>query len=86
MTILFQDKKLNLIITNHALQRMKERDITKELVLDVLKSGSIKQKDTDKYWIYKKVHGRTDNLICLAIKIEKSDLIVITTLINWEPK
>lgn len=86
MTILFQNKKLNVIITNHALQRMKERDITKELVLEVLESGDIKQKDEDRYWVYKHIRMRTDNLICLAVKIEKSDLIVITTLINWEPK
>lgn len=86
MTILFQNKKLKVIITNHAVQRMKERDITKELILEVLESGDVKQKDEDRFWVYKNIHTRTDNLICLAVKIEKSDLIVITTLINWKPK
>lgn len=82
---LFQTKKVKVVFTNHALQRMKERDISKELVLEILDSGQVKQKEEDKYWVYKNIHARTDNLICLAIKIEKSDLIVITALINWKP-
>lgn len=86
MTILFQNQKLNLIITTHALQRMKERDITKELVLEVLESGTVKQKDEERFWVYKNIRSRTDNLICLAVKFERTDLIVITTLINWKPK
>ena len=73
------------MITKHARQRMKERDITDDQVLEILTAGDLKQNGESKYWAYKKFHGRSDNLVCLAVKIEGQELVVITTLVNWMP-
>lgn len=85
--IKFKRKKYKLILTKHALERMKERDISRSIVEEIVETGeSIQKKTKDKWWVYKKIKRRNDNDICLSISIEDPNLIVITTLINWRPK
>jgi len=74
-------------LTDHSQLQMQLRNISLEILKQVIESGKVKEKDAEgKYWVYQRVRGRKDNLICAAVSIEKPRLIVITTLINWRPK
>jgi hypothetical protein len=85
--VVFLGKKYKLVVTEHARLQMQLRDIPPQLLKEVIELGEVKEKDVSgKYWIYKKVKGRKDNLICASVSVEKPRLIVITTLINWRPK
>lgn len=68
----------SLIYTDHAVQRMEQRKITHDLILDVLSSpdGRIKQ-TMDKEIIYKKIKNRSDNLIAVVIVGKKEILTVM---------
>ena len=69
--------KLN--YTDHAVQRMMERDITHDLVLAVISNydGKIKQSQ-DKQIFYKKVKNREDNLIAVII-VGNSNILTVMT-------
>jgi len=71
------------VLTHHARERMDERGIDEKVLLDVLESGECKYKDDCRLWVYKKVIGRDDNLVCAAIVLENC-LIVKTVMIRWE--
>lgn len=85
--VTFKGKIFKLILTNHATERMKERKISKNLVIEILETGkALEKQKKNKWWVYKKIKSRNDNYVCLSITIESPQLIVITTLINWRPK
>ncbi len=76
-----------MVYTNHALEQMKLRNISEIDVYRELRDGIKKKKNqTEKYWVYTHLSGRDDNLICISISLEATNIIVITTLINWSPK
>ncbi len=82
----FRNKTYTVIFTTHCRQRMDLRGITEKDVMDIIASGSVKEKDTsNKYWVYKEFKKRSNNYICLSISIENTNLIIITALINWRP-
>jgi hypothetical protein len=86
MEVLFQKRRLKLVVTDHARQRMVLRSITVETLVDALESGAtIKKKEANKFWVYKSVPGRNDNTICFSIAIEDPNLVVLTALVNWRP-
>ncbi len=68
----------NLIYTDHAVQRMEQRKINHEVILDLLLSpdGRIKQ-TMDKEIVYKKIKNRTDNLIAVVVVAKKEILTVM---------
>jgi type I restriction-modification system DNA methylase subunit len=43
----------------------------------------MKQKNNHKFWIYKPIKNRDDNLSALSVDASKNKLIVITLLVNW---
>ncbi len=82
----FRGIKYKLILTKHALERMKEREVSRSLVIEILQTGkAIEKKKNGKWWIYKKVKLRKDNDVCLSVTIESPHLILITALVNWRP-
>lgn len=83
----FINKEYKLIFTLHAYERMKLRNISREVVKLVIEGGlAVKKSKKNKWWVYKKIKGRTDNDICVSINVEDPKIIVITALINWRPK
>jgi hypothetical protein len=87
MKVRFRGKSYQLVVTDHAEERMKNRNIGKDVLVEILESGSVIPKDSPThFWVYKVLGGRKDNAICLSISIEDPHLIVITTLINWRPR
>ena len=74
---------LNVRITRHAMQRMKERKVSEDELFLLLKNGHIKRKDAQRCWVYAALPGREDNPVCAAIVLE-DELIVKTVMIRWE--
>ena len=63
------------------------RGIDEFALQEIIETGVVKPKARkNKFWVFKEMEGRKDNLICASISVETSNLIVITTLINWRPK
>lgn len=56
-------------LTHHATQRMVERAMSKELVLELIDTGTLKMKDAEHGWAWKVIAGRNDNALCAAIQI-----------------
>ncbi|MDE0518621.1 MAG: hypothetical protein OXH36_03570 [Bdellovibrionales bacterium] len=85
--IRFRRRIYNFIITDHAKVRMKMRGINEFALREVIEMGVFKLKARkNKFWVFKEIENRKDNLICASISVEPPNLIVITTLINWRPK
>lgn len=83
----FRRRIYNFVITDHAKVRMEMRGVDEFALQKVIETGMVKSRARkNKFWVFKKMEGRKDNLICASISVENSDLIVITTLINWRPK
>lgn len=73
------------MITQHAAQRMSQRGITDELLLDLIDSGEVKHKDEVRLWIAKHYAERSDNLLCAAVVLE--NVVVVKTVMHhfdWE--
>jgi hypothetical protein len=83
--IQFRRNWYSLVFTDHALARMKTRAVSIEEVVEVVETGSVKQKEADhKFWVYKHFEHREDNLISVSLAIEGENLVVITVLVNWK--
>lgn len=62
-------------VTEHAKKRMYERDISEDLLFDLVETGELKFKDSKHGWIAKFYENRNDNLICAAVLIEQTIII-----------
>ena len=69
-------------LTEHAKKRMIDRDISIELLNDLIETGELKYKDDMHAWIAKHFQHRNDNLICAAIVIDKA-VIVKTVMYHF---
>jgi hypothetical protein len=83
----FRGSTFEVVFTEHAKQQMHLRGLEEAEVLKVIETGQVKAKNAPgkKYWVFKKVPGRKDNLISVSLSIEEPNLIVITTMVNWRP-
>jgi len=82
----FRGKSYEVVFTEHAKLQMELRELEETSVLEVIETGEIKPKNVkNKFWVYKSLLGRRDNLISVSVSIETPRLIVITTLVNWSP-
>ena len=76
---------LQVVLTEHAYQRMTERNISLEQVLEIIDSGTLKEAGGLHYWLYKHLADRTDNLLCVAAVID--NVVVVKTIMHhWEPQ
>ncbi len=72
-----------IIATAHARQRMSERNIADERLVDLIESGEIRHKDETRLWITKSYADRQDNLLCAAAVLE-NQLVVKTVMHQFE--
>lgn len=72
-------------LTRHAQTRMLERNISEDLLLDLIETGSVKYKNAQHLWIFKGYPERQDNLLCLAAVIGTA-LVVKTVLNHFSPE
>ena len=74
--------KKNVWLTDHARQAMTKREISENLVYDLVETGYIKHKDDLNAWIFKHYPERNDNLLCIATLIGQA-VIVKTVMTDW---
>ena len=74
---------LPIVFTEHALRRMKQRQMDEGLVQDIVDTGIVKAADATRLWIYKHVEQRGDNLLCVAAVIDNA-VVVKTVMHYWE--
>jgi hypothetical protein len=87
MKATFKGKKYEVVFTDHAKLQMALRHLAAQDILNVIESGQVKAKNTEnKFWIFKELRGRKDNLVSVSISIEDPNLIVITTMVSWRPQ
>jgi hypothetical protein len=84
MDVMFSNRfEKNVWLTAHAQIRMEQRGISKEIVLDLVETGTVKHKDDKHLWIFKNYTDRTDNKLCAAVVIEEA-LVIKTLMTNWQ--
>ena len=71
--------------TDHALARAAERNISVNMLLDVIETGTLREREGGHCWIWKMIEGRDDNLICVAALLAEA-LIVKTVMHHFEPE
>ena len=87
MDVLFQKKNHRLVFTEHARIQMDLRGLSETMVKFIIETGIVRPKDKkNKFWIFKKLKNRSDNLISISVSVESPNLIVITTMVNWRPE
>lgn len=72
-------------ITYHARERMAERQMSLNLLQDLIETGTAYKKDERRLWLAKAYNDRDDNLICAAVVLEEQ-LVVKTIMHRWESK
>jgi hypothetical protein len=78
----------NVRLTHHVRARMDKRDISIELLLDLIETGDIRHKSEADLWIYKRYTERADNMVCTAVVVGQA-VVVKTVMVDWtleEPK
>lgn len=69
-----------IIVTRHADDRRAARKIGSRDLILLIETGEIRYKDDRHAWVAMAFAGRTDNLICAAIKLEAA--VVIKTVMH----
>ena len=87
MDVLFHGKNYRLVFTEHARIQMDLRGLSDSTVKSVIETGIVRPKDKKKkFWVFKKLKDRPDNLISISISVESPNIIVITAMVNWRPE
>lgn len=68
------------ILTCHAEQRMAERGISEDMLLEVIDTGDTRYADASHLWAFKAFPARDDNLLCAVIVLESA--VVIKTVMH----
>ncbi len=71
------------IVTRHARDRMAERNVDDELLLQLIDDGLTRYSDGTHLWAWLHVPGRADNLVCAVLVLEEA-VIVKTVMHHWE--
>jgi hypothetical protein len=72
----------NVRLTHHVRARMEKRDISLELLLDLIETGDIRHKSESDLWIFRQYSERADNMVCTAVVIGQA-VIVKTVMVDW---
>lgn len=79
--IMFSNRfQRHVVISAHAQIRMKERDISEVMLLEVIDSGETRYKDATRLWTFKEFPARHDNLLCAVLVLE--DRVVVKTVMH----
>lgn len=73
-----------IVVTDHAQQRMKERNIDDARLLDLIDCGETRYKDATRLWLYKEHADRDDNLLCVAVVLGEDSVVVKTVMYRFE--
>lgn len=67
-------------ITRHARQRMGERNIDDDMLVDIIDNGQTRFRDPTHFWAFKHFPERNDNLLCAVLVLE--DCVVVKTVMH----
>ena len=76
--------QLEVLITAHARERMAVRNLSVDVVMDIIETGVDKDTGGGHHWVYKAYPGRADNLLCVAAVVDNV-FVVKTVMHHWEP-
>jgi hypothetical protein len=81
MTAMFSVRfQRRIVVTRHASERMIERTISNEMLLEVIDSGEIRYRDASHLWAFKEFPERHDNLLCAVLVLE--DAVIVKTVMH----
>ena len=69
-----------IIVTRNARDRMNERAIADELLLEVIDSGETRYRDATHLWAFKEFPERHDNLLCAVLVLE--DAVIVKNVMH----
>jgi hypothetical protein len=69
-----------IILTRHAQERMVERNISNEILLEVIDNGETRYRDATHLWAFKEFPDRHDNLLCAVLILE--DTVIVKTVMH----
>lgn len=72
----------NIRLTHHVRARMEKRDISLELLLDLIETGDVRHKSESDLWIFRRYPERADNMVCTAVVVGQA-VIVKTVMVDW---
>jgi hypothetical protein len=61
---------------------MADRHVNDAELLEVIDTGELRRIDQSHLFVFKRLLGRRDNLVCVAA-VEETQLIVKTVMVNW---
>lgn len=70
-------------VTRHARERMKQRGISEDELVELIELGELRYKDEVRLWAAKPFENRRDNLICAALVLEEQ-LVVKTVMHHFD--
>lgn len=73
-----------IVLTAHAEQRARERNISLETIHDLVETGTQREAEPGHFWFYKLYPEREDNLLCVAAVIDNV-LVIKTVMHHWRP-
>lgn len=68
------------MITGHALLRMIERNVSDQMLLEVIDLGETRYRDETHLWAFKEFPERNDNLVCAVVVLENA--VVVKTVMH----
>jgi len=65
---------------------MSERNVSEQTLTDLIENGEVRHKDARHFWIAAHFAHRQDNLLCAAVVLDASVLVVKTLMhhFTWE--
>jgi hypothetical protein len=75
---------LEIVLTAHARQRALERNMSEQVILDIIDNGEQKEAHPGHYWFFKHHPERDDNLLCIAAVVDNV-LVIKTVMHHWRP-
>jgi hypothetical protein len=90
LRVTFRSSEYDLVVTTHVLDVMNTRDVSLELLIDIIQTGTSKQSERSphKWWAFKTIEGRIDNNIAVTVAIENqgADLVAVNVMVSWKEK
>lgn len=69
-----------IVVTRHARERMSQREISDDVLVDVIDNGETRYRDATHLWAFKEFPERHDNLLCAVLVLE--DAVVVKTVMH----
>lgn len=69
-----------IVVTRHARERMSQRGISDDVLVDVIDNGETRYRDATHLWAFKEFPERHDNLLCAVVVLE--DAVVVKTVMH----